>query len=333
MTASGIFPLLLGAIGLALSAFFSGSETGLYRASRVRLRLEAVEGDPLARVLLWLVSRPGLFVATALVGNNLANNLVSLAVVLFSQSLFPTGHSAELLLTTLLAPVLFVYGELLPKYLFLRAPNRLLRRGGGVFVLFTLLFLPVSIFVWGISFLAARVLGGSPQPVRFRLARRELRRILEDAHEVGVLQPIQRRLADAIFTLADQPVRQFAQPLENFPRVCSGMTPEEVLELASQYPWTDLPVEDARRPGTFLGYIQVWELALRAKDTLGPIHPLIPIPSEEGYLSALLQMERSKARLAVLVDATGKTLGLLSLETLRGQLFRSNPSSVRSRLS
>lgn len=329
-----IFPFVFGAIGLALSAFFSGSETGLYRASRIRLRVEAAAGDPLARVLLWLVHRPGLFVATALVGNNLANNMVSLAVVLFSQTAFPQpGHLAELLLTALLAPAIFVYGELLPKYLFLRAPNRLLRRGGFLFFLFTLLFLPVSIFVWGINFLANRLLGRPAQPVRFRLARRELRRILEDAHEVGVLQPIQRRLAEAVFSLAEQPVAQFALPLDNFLRVRSDRDKKELLQLAFDNQWSEILVEDASSEGQFLGYVELWELALRKEDALRPIHRLQSIPSEEKYLAALIQMERQKMRLAALVDRQGNTLGLLSLEHLRDRLFSGHASFPPSRLS
>ena len=83
-----------------------------------------------------------LFVATALVGNNLANYLTTLAIVLAAQVLaHGPGHLAELIAPIVLAPLVFVYGELLPKSLFLRAPNRLLRRGAPLFLFFTLLFL------------------------------------------------------------------------------------------------------------------------------------------------------------------------------------------------
>ena len=67
----GIFLLLGG--GLILSALFSGSEIGFYRIPRVRLRLDALEGDFIARGLLWLTNYPTLFVATTLIGNNIAN--------------------------------------------------------------------------------------------------------------------------------------------------------------------------------------------------------------------------------------------------------------------
>ena len=59
---TGIILLLIS--GLALSALFSGSEIGFYRIPRVRLRLDALEGDVVARGLLWLTNYPTLFVAT-----------------------------------------------------------------------------------------------------------------------------------------------------------------------------------------------------------------------------------------------------------------------------
>ena len=116
--------LLLFFMGLFLSAFFSGSETGFYRVTRLRLVLDASEGSRVARGLLTLTNNPGLFVATTLVGNNFANYLTSLAIVLMARSV-AAGNSqwAELMAPLAMTPVVFVYGELLPKNLFFHAPN------------------------------------------------------------------------------------------------------------------------------------------------------------------------------------------------------------------
>ena len=78
--------LLTLAGGLFLSAFFSGSETGFYRVPRVRLLMDAKSGKKTSRWLLWLAGRPTLMVATVLIGNNIANYLVSFGLVLASQS-------------------------------------------------------------------------------------------------------------------------------------------------------------------------------------------------------------------------------------------------------
>jgi Mg2+/Co2+ transporter CorB len=123
-------------IGVLLSAFFSGSETGFYRVNRVRLVLDSRGGDLIARGLLYLTNNPSLFVATTLIGNNLANYVTSLAIVLITQEFFaPEAHVAELVAPIALSPLLFVYGELLPKRLYYHAPYRLLRRGGQLLLM------------------------------------------------------------------------------------------------------------------------------------------------------------------------------------------------------
>ena len=122
--------LVLFLFGLALSALFSGSETGFYRIPRVRLRLDALGGDWFARGLLWLTNHPSLFVATTLIGNNIANYFTALSIVMAVGHLFGESTSLQLVVPIVFAPILFVYGELLPKSVFYYMPNRLLRRWG-----------------------------------------------------------------------------------------------------------------------------------------------------------------------------------------------------------
>ncbi len=116
--------LVLFAVGMTLSAFFSGSETGFYRLNRARLLINALEGDWISRGLLWASNNPSIFVATALVGNNVANYITSAAIVMAASTLAAGWASAELVAPMLLAPFIFVYGELLPKNVFLAAPIR-----------------------------------------------------------------------------------------------------------------------------------------------------------------------------------------------------------------
>ena len=73
--------ILLFLVGLMLSAFFSGSETGLYRVSRMRLVLDGLSGSRTARGIIWLLNHPEIFIATTLVGNNLANSVMVVLVL------------------------------------------------------------------------------------------------------------------------------------------------------------------------------------------------------------------------------------------------------------
>ena len=316
----------LAAAGLFLSAFFSGSETGFYRAARMRLVLDAAGGDRIARGLLWLTNHPSMFVATTLVGNNLANYLTSFAIVMGTQQLLEQQEFlveiAELIAPLALAPLLFVYGELLPKNLFLHAPNRLLRKGGPLFLVFVPLFFPVSALLWCLNKILARFLGESPETVRLTLARRELQRALEEGHEAGILHPAQRQLARGIFALATQPVTRVATPLSNVARARSDMSKEEICQLARRLRISAVPVEDVQTDHRLVGYVRVIDLGLAPSNAVGPVRPLLRILHTETYIDALMRMQGARESLALVVDADGQAMAILTAERLREPVFR-----------
>ena len=316
----------LAALGLFLSGFFSGTETGFYRATRMRILLDAAGGDRIARGLLWLSNHPSMFVATTLVGNNLANYLTSLAIVIGTQRLLQQQahlvEVAELIAPLALAPLLFVYGELLPKNLFLHAPNRLLRKGAPLFLVFVPLFFPVSALLWSLNKMLARFLGESPETVRLTLARRELQRALEEGHEVGILHAAQRQLAQGIFALASQPVSRYAIPFSNVARARSDMSKDEIRQLARRLRISAVPVEDVPTGQRLVGYVRVIDLGLDPSDAVGPVRTFLEIPHTETHIDALMRMQSADESLALVVDAEGQTLGVVTAQRLREPLFR-----------
>ena len=325
------FAMFLGALGLFLSAFFSGSETGFYRAARIRLVLDALSGDRISRALVWLTNRPSVFVATTLVGNNLANFMTSLAIVMAtSWVLGAESWWAELLAPVLLAPVLFVYGELMPKYLFLHAPNRLLRRGGGLFMVFAVVFVPISLLLWCLNYLLAKLLGESPEKVRLRIARRELRGILEEGQDVGILYPSQKKLASGIFVSADHTVRRHLVPLSGVARARHDMSKSEVFGLASRFDLAEVPIEDTDRSDALTSYVRVIDLALSKSTEVEDVREIIAISANDTPIEALIRMHAEQENMARVVDAEGQTLGMLYASRLRRQLLQGQPEKQKA---
>jgi CBS domain containing-hemolysin-like protein len=312
----------LGAIGLGLSALFSGTETGFYRAARIRLVLDALGGDLVSRWLLWLTNHPTLFIATTLVGNNLANYLASLAIVMATHAMFSTeSHVAELCAPLLLAPVLFVYGELLPKSLFLSAPNRLLRMAGPLFLFFLPLFLPISAVLWGLNWLVGRLVAESPEKVRLTVAGRELHRALDEGHETGIIHPSQRELARGIFAVAKDPVVRFATPLAQVAKARTDMSKEQVRLLARRLHVAAVPVEEASDQRRLVGYVRVIDLGLDPSGQLGPLRPLAEIPAAATLLDSVMRLHAAQETMAQVVDASGNPIGILTADQLHTPLL------------
>lgn len=309
-------------IGLSLSAFFSGSETGFYRATRVRLLLDGMAGDPVAKGLLWLTNNPAFFVATTLVGNNLANYLTSLSIVLMTQSFFAERNVvAELVTPVIFTPIVFVYGELMPKHLFYYAPNQLLRRSGPLFLLFACLFAPVSGLLWLLGRALQSLLGQAPLRLRLALARKELQQVLEEGQEAGILQPAQRELAHNLFAVASNRVERLCTPLGRMVSIRQGAKKSEVLRMVKRHGSSIAPVVDSSGR-KLIGYVRIVDVHLDPSETVDTFRELPTVNADDAHIAALIQMQSTKEELARVVDAEGETIGVLYASELTDPLFR-----------
>ncbi len=98
-----------------VSAFFSGSETGLMTLNRYRLRHLLYKGDKGAKRISSLLLRPDRLLGIILIGNTFANVFASAAVTLLAAHYF--GSFGVLIATILLTLILLIFGETAPKTL------------------------------------------------------------------------------------------------------------------------------------------------------------------------------------------------------------------------
>jgi CBS domain containing-hemolysin-like protein len=325
------FACILFAVSVAMSAFFSGTETGFYRASRVKMVMNAIEGDRLSKFLVLLANHPALMVATALLGNNIANYLLSLSVLLFVNEVFEGDiRLAELLAPLLLTPFLFVYGEALPKTLFYQAPNRLLRYCAFPLAIVTIIFAPASAVLWGLSRVIERFFGQAPVRVRAVLARKELQQILDEGQQVGILHPSQRILSQNFFSVASTPVRQICTPMNRLHSVPLGKSLPVAIRYAQRFGLLDIPISNAGQT-EILGYVPLVQL-LVANDPKGKLKdfkPLMEIRADEPLAEALLRMQSSRETLARVVNVQRHSIGLVSLNQLSDPLLRGPLGSLQ----
>ncbi|MEM7785025.1 MAG: CNNM domain-containing protein [Planctomycetota bacterium] len=315
-------------LGVFLSAFFSGNETGFYRASRVRFVLAALDGDRVSNLMIKLINNPTLFVATTLIGNNVANYLTSLAIVLFTKSTM-SSSTIELIAPVAMSPLIFVYGELLPKNLFFQAPNYLLRFCAPLFLLFTCIFAPAAAMLWVMGRLLESLLGESPEKIRLTLARQELQKVLEEGMEAGILHPTQRLLGQNFFDFAAQPVVQFCTPLAKLRSISVHQSRESALRFAKQKSIADIPVYQTNR-NNVIGYVRTVDLLIDPKKSPKDlVREFTNVSSTELFGEAILQLHSSRKSIVRVVGPKGRTIGLLRCDQLTDPLLQGPLGSFR----
>ncbi|MEM7308708.1 MAG: CNNM domain-containing protein [Planctomycetota bacterium] len=205
----------LGLLALLLlgSAIFSGSETGFYSLSRLRVLAEARGGVRAARLILWLLRHPAGFLITLLVANNLCLELLThLTEERIQEAPFVPPWGVEILVTLLLTPLVFFFGELLPKDLFRRRARRLY----GMLAPFLLVtrgaLLPVTVPLQLLSSGLEHLLGLRARELTRALGREQVLEVLHEGTEAGVLTPRAQELAQNVLEIRTKTVQGVLVP-------------------------------------------------------------------------------------------------------------------------
>ncbi|MDI6447898.1 CNNM domain-containing protein [Anaerobaca lacustris] len=253
----------LAVFAVLLSAVFSGLETGMYRVSRLRVRLGAEQGNWRQRVLGRLLPDGAGLLLSLLVANNLANYAASSSVTYLLLEVVESEHTAELLTTALMAPLLFVFAESLPKNVFLARADALMAFFAPMLLVThrVLTWCGIVPLLKGLAYLFGRAIG-SPVPSRTMIAsaqRHQVQAILRDTREEGLLSPVQTDIVDRIVTIPGLRLSAVMVPFRQVQSVDVRSGRAALLNVLRRRAWTRLPVwQDA--PTHVVGFVNVYDV-------------------------------------------------------------------------
>lgn len=165
---------------LFASSFFSGSETALTAANKMRLQTKASNNDKKAEKLLNLVSKPSEFITTILIGNNIANILLpTLVTTLAIQYRFNIG-----LASAILTVIIIIFSEVIPKSVAAAFPDRVSLLVYPVIAFFIIIFKPITIVLNKLTELVTKRLSKG-QPNEVSISKEELRTMVDIADLEG----------------------------------------------------------------------------------------------------------------------------------------------------
>lgn len=146
---------LLILITILLSAFFSGMEIAFVSANKLRLELDKQSEPFTSRILKFVTANGGQYIATMLVGNNIALVIYGIACAALFEPVFQSYIESDLivlLLQTIFSTlIILVFAEFLPKTLFRIFPNTLLNLFSIPLAFFYVVFYPVTRFSIGVT--------------------------------------------------------------------------------------------------------------------------------------------------------------------------------------
>lgn len=316
--------LVLSVVGLLLfSAIFSGAETGVYSVSRVRLEAEAAEGRRSARQLARLMRDDAGLLITLLIGNNLVLELLTYMTeaTVASSRLPEYGH--ELVAALVVTPLVFLFGELIPKDLFRRRPHSLLALVAPLIALFRWLVSPLA---WPLAMLALgleRVLGLRKEDFARILRREEMVELLAEGRRTGTIAPQAEELAHNVLVLRHTPVARVAVPWEKVERVDLDCGEAAARAAVAASGLTRLPALRAGADGQkrVVGYLHQLDVLGLAEGTALEtcLRPILELSADLPLDRAVARLQGAGQRLALVGDPLHPR-GLVSLMDLLATL-------------
>ena len=314
--------IIVGAIGLliALSAFFSGSETALTAASRPRMHHLAGAGNRRARAVERLTQDRERLIGAILLGNNAVNILASALAT--SVLISVVGDAGVAYATIGMTLVILVFAEVLPKTWAIRDADRFALRVAPVLGPIVWLLSPVVRAVRLVVSATLSVAGAPAGPRSADAAEEELRGTISLHAREGAMVKHERDMLHSILDLEEVEVGAVMTHRKTMEMVDAGAPPADILDQVVRSPYTRLPVWRGE-PDNIVGVLHAKDLlrALHASlDDIGRLD-VMAIVTEPWFVPETTplkeQLEAFRARrahFALIVDEYGSLMGLVTLE-------------------
>ena len=316
--------LLFALIGLliVISAFFSSSETSMMALNRYRLRHQAKSGHRGAKRAMELLARPDKLIGTILIGNNLVNILATAIATSVFTRLY--GDAGLAYATAVLTVVILIFAEVTPKTIAALHPEKVAFPASLVLQPLLWLLTPFVWLVGSVSNGLARLVGveattGSDAE---HLAPEELRSVV---FESGALLPSKHKgMLLNVLDLDQATVEDIMIPRNEVIGVDIENSAEEILEQLSASSYTRLPVFE----GDINRVVGILHLRRAAQILRGGPEAFSPeqlkayanepyfVPEATPLPTLLMNFQKKKRRMGLVVDEYGEVMGIVTLEDL-----------------
>lgn len=322
---------------LLFSAFFSGMEIAFISANRIHIELEKKQEGFLAKVLTWLTEKPSKFIATMLIGNNIALVVYGLfmgdLLMQWFANLLPTNSNfIDLLLTdfslltqTVISTVIILLtAEFLPKVLFQIYSNTLLKVFAIPAYFFYVLFSVISWFVIKVSdFILKIFFKTEGDEVQLAFTKIELGDYITEQmesveEEDNVDSEIQ--LFQNALEFSEVKAREVMVPRTEIIAVEINDTPKNLTKLFTETGLSKILIYK-ETIDDIIGYVHSYELFKKPKTIKSILLPVEFVPETMLAHDILNVLTKRRKSIAVVLDEYGGTSGIMTVEDIVEELF------------
>ena len=304
---------------VALSAYFSATETAFTSLNRIRLKTRADDGDKRAARTLALAADFDRLLSTLLIGNNIVNNVATtIGAVLFIQLIGPgKGPTVS---ATVLTIVILIFGEVTPKSLAKERPEAWAIVATPLLRVMAVLLTPVNFLFTQWKKLLRVLLRHQDDD---GITEEELMGMVDQAETEGSLDQHESDLIRNAIEFNDMEVSEILTPRVDLEALADTATMEEAAAMYADSGFSRLPIYHDSIDN-IIGVLHekdFYAAYCRGVKRLSELKGSVLYTTETARISDLLrQLQQNKVHMAVVVDEYGGTQGIVTMEDIMEEL-------------
>ncbi len=320
MDASPIIQLVIIILLLALSAFFSSSETALTTVNKHKLRTLVDEGNKRAAKVIKVTENSGKLLSTILIGNNIVNiSASSLATTLCTKVL---GNKYVGIATGVLTLLVLIFGEITPKTLATRYSIKLSLTFVYPISVLMIIFTPI---IWLLNIMTGiifKILRVNPDDNSNAMTESELRTIVDVSQEEGVIEQEERFMISNVVDFGDALSKDIMIPRTDV--ICADVnsTYEELVKLFMDETYSRIPIYEESKDH-IIGLLYLKDLFfytqkndMRYFDLRSILRKPLFVYEYQKTSQIFADMKTSSVTMAIVLDEYGITSGIITMEDL-----------------
>ncbi|MBP9084538.1 MAG: HlyC/CorC family transporter [Kofleriaceae bacterium] len=321
--------LILIAVGVLLSAFFSGTEVAIFGLRRVDRDQMTKSERAVDHRALTLLAVPRQLIAAVLIGNELVNSYIAVLVLGAAMLLMPASPPWlwAVVAVAISLPILVLLGEVTPKSVALASPLTWVRIAVSPLALVVNLVTPLRYILQGIADRICALVGAAPKKGgNHDMSPAEFRNLVDAGSAQGQVNARERRLIHRVFEFSDKNVGQIMTPRERMFALSFDLPMARLVKEVTARGFSRIPiyqksidnirgiinakdlVRGLRQPGTTLGLAEL-------------LHEPLFVPRTTPVKRLFLTFKQKKVHFALVVNEYGKVLGVVTMDDVLSQLF------------
>ena len=316
---------------LILSAFFSGMEIAYVSSNKVHIAIEKQQDGFLSKILQKITKRPSKFIATMLIGNNIALVIYGffmgdllMGYIATYLTIEPNGFLALFIQTIVSTVVILLTAEFLPKVFFQIYANNLVKFFALPVYFFYIIFSIISEFViWITDKLLKLVFKTDGDEVQLSFSKVELGNYISEQMETVKTEDevdSEIQIFQNALDFSEVKSREVLIPRTEVVAVTIDRSPKELSELFIKTGLSKILVYN-ENIDNILGYVHSFELFKKPTTIKSILIPVVFVPETMLIKEVLNILTKKSKSIAVVIDEYGGTSGILTVEDIIEELF------------